>query len=92
MVKLSPENRFGGDDSGQTKPGEWVVLPNGANDIDLRGFMEMCGNSEAQVDECVFARGHHGVEGLFVPVMVAKPASSEFGPFTYDQVVRMWRW
>ena len=25
LVKFSPENRFGGDDSGQMKPGEWMV-------------------------------------------------------------------
>ena len=91
LVKLSPENRFGGDDSGQMKPGEWMVLPSGTN-VDLRGFIAACGSSEAQVDELVFARDHHGVEGLFVPVMAAKPDSCEFGPFTYDQVIRREDW
>ena len=52
----------------------------------------MCSNSEAQVDEIVFARDHSGVDGLFVPVMAAKAASSEFGPFTCDQVIRRDDW
>ena len=29
------------------------------------------------------------MDGLLIPVMVVKAASSEFGPFTYDQVI--WR-
>ena len=32
------------------------------------------------------------LEWLFVPVMAAKAASSEFGPFTYDQVIRRDDW
>jgi len=40
----------------------------------------------------MFARDHSGVDGLFVPVMAAKAESSEFGPFTYNQVIRRDDW
>ena len=40
----------------------------------------------------MFARDHFGVEGLFVPVMAVPQASAEFGPFTYDQVIRRDDW
>ena len=40
LVKLSLKNRFRGDDSGQTKPSEWMVLPNGTNGIDLEDLLK----------------------------------------------------
>ena len=93
LVKLSQDNRFAGDDSSKMKPGEWMITVDGNDeDIGLSGLIAMCSNSEAQVDEIVFARDHSGVDGLFVPVMAAKAESSEFGPFTYNQVIRRDDW
>ena len=92
LVKLSQDNRFAGDDSSKMKPGEWMITVDGNDeDIGLSGLIAMCSNSEAQVDEIVFARDHSGVDGLFVPVMAAKAESSEFGPFTYNQVESVMR-
>lgn len=93
LVKLSQDNRFAGDDSSKMKPGEWMITVDGNDDdIGLSRLIAMCSNSEAQVDEVVFARDHYGVDGLFVPVMAAKAESSEFGPFTYNQVIRRDDW
>ena len=62
LVKLSQDNRFAGDDSSKMKPGEWMItIDENANDIGLSCLIAMCGNSEAQVDEIVFARNHSGV-------------------------------
>ena len=69
-----------------------ITVDGNDDDIGLSELIAMCSNSEAQVDEIVFARDHSGVDGLFVPVMAAKAASSEFGPFTYDQVIRRDDW
>jgi hypothetical protein len=85
LVKLTPENRFQGEDSGEMKPGEWMITPP-MNRAAAAAALAMC--NAAHVDEIVFARDHYQVEGCLVPVMAAKAESCEFGPFTYDQVIR----
>ena len=88
LVNLSEERRFDGDNVADMEAGDWAIVGFFAKHISSGGAFQ----SDAYVEAMVFARDYSDAKGLLVPMMAAKQADADNGPFTYQQAVRRADW